>query len=122
MSPATPPAVAIRGDERSVWLRPELIASWRQITLVILFCIGPFAGAAAWMALRGSSQKYVQILLSDSQLLLNGAIESGLLSVFLYFLHRRGWRTADSRSNQTSGAVFKGSGSFRSSKSATPSP
>jgi membrane protease YdiL (CAAX protease family) len=79
------------------WLRPELVASWREIAVVLFFLLAPFAGMSAWAAARGSQAHYVQHLLSDRALSLNGALESAILGLGLVYLHRRGWRPVDLR-------------------------
>jgi membrane protease YdiL (CAAX protease family) len=84
-------------EENRAWLRPELVASWREIAGVLFFLLAPFAGMSAWAASRGSQARYVQHFLSDHALLLNGAIEAAILGLGVVYLHRRGWRPADLR-------------------------
>lgn len=79
----------------SSWLRPALVASWKEFVLVLVIFIGPFVWRSDWSALYGSSHGFLQRLLSDSLLLSNSAIESGLLALFLAFLHWRGWTKTD---------------------------
>ena len=57
--------------------------------------IGPFAWRSVWNAFHGSSNHFINLLLTDSRLLGNVAVESALLAALLWFLHRRGWKTSD---------------------------
>jgi membrane protease YdiL (CAAX protease family) len=84
-------------NQRDKWLRPELVASWREMAGVLLFLLAPFAGMSALAASRGSQTHYVQHFLSDRALLLNGAMEAAILGLGILYFHRRGWRPADLR-------------------------
>jgi membrane protease YdiL (CAAX protease family) len=84
-------------EEKQPWLRPELVASWREIAGVLFFLLAPFAGMSAWAASRGSQAHYVQHFLSDRALSLNGALEAAILGLGVLYLHRCGWRPADLR-------------------------
>ena len=79
----------------SPWLRPELVASWREIALVLAVVVGPFAGRSTWAAWHGSASSYLTLILSDSRLLSTAAIESVLLALFFVFLQWRGWKISD---------------------------
>ena len=79
------------------WLRPALVASWREIVVVILLVIGPFAANSAWSVWHGSGDDYVGRIMSNRYLLAGGAFESGMLMLFLVFLHKRQWMPADFR-------------------------
>ncbi len=90
-----PAAISIKADEP--WLRPTLVASWREIVLVILLLIGPAAWHSACAAWMGSSSHYISLLLTDSRMWSTGAKEGVMLAFFLVFLHWRGWKPADFR-------------------------
>jgi membrane protease YdiL (CAAX protease family) len=83
------------GESR--WLRPELVASWREIVGVLLVLLAPFVVMSGLAAARGSQHRYVQEFISDHALLLNGAAEAGILGLGLVYLHWRGWRPTDLR-------------------------
>ena len=76
-------------------LRPELVASWREIAGVLLVLLAPFVALSAIGASRGSQNHFVQTFLSDRALLLNGAAEASILGLGLVYLHWRGWKPAD---------------------------
>jgi membrane protease YdiL (CAAX protease family) len=80
---------------REPWLRPELIASWKEIALVLAVTIGPFAIRSAWAAGHGSSSTYINMLLTDSRLLTGVAVESAILALLFAFLYWRGWTPSD---------------------------
>jgi len=77
------------------WLRTPLVGSWKEIVLVASLTVAPLIVHSAWDALHGSSLRYMEILVSDGNLLLTMALESGMLGLFLLFLRRRGWQPAD---------------------------
>jgi membrane protease YdiL (CAAX protease family) len=79
------------------WLRPELVASWGEIAGVLLVLFAPFVATSAWAASRGSQTHFVQTLLSNRHLLLNGALEASILGLGLVYFHLRGWKPADLR-------------------------
>jgi len=81
--------------EREPWLRPELVAPWWEIVLVLIVLIGAFAGRSTYMALHGSSGHYINLLLTNSRLLNSLAGESVILTLMLFYLHRRGWKPTD---------------------------
>ncbi len=95
MNTLSPPPVPFNIPPRHTWLRPALVASWREIAGVLFCLLAPFVIMSARGALRGSQSRYVQQFLSDHALLLNGAMEAGILGLGLLYLHRRGWRPAD---------------------------
>jgi membrane protease YdiL (CAAX protease family) len=84
-----------RNDTR--WLRPALVARWREIILVLLAATGLFIASSAWGATHGSSHRYFSLILTNSRMLVNLALESAILGLFLIYLHRRGWTPADLR-------------------------
>ena len=77
------------------WLRPELIAPWWEIALVLGVMLGPFAWSAVHFALKGQGTQFLDDLVNTRGLTLNIAAESGLLAVFFFYLRWRGWRPAD---------------------------
>jgi uncharacterized protein len=82
-------------NRKSVWLRPELVASWPEIILVVLIVIGQSALKSTLAAWQGSSSHYYDLLLSDHKLISVLAVEGGLLGALLGYLHWRGWTAAD---------------------------
>jgi membrane protease YdiL (CAAX protease family) len=77
------------------WLRPELVASWREIIAVLAIFIGPFTWKSTWAIWHGSDKQYLNYFGSDYRLLINGAVEGVLLALFLSWLHWRGWNKTD---------------------------
>jgi membrane protease YdiL (CAAX protease family) len=90
--PKSPDSAA---TQRQPWLRPELIAPWWQIVLVLICSIGVFAGKSTYMALHGSGSHYINLLLTNSRLLNSIAGEGVILTLLLGFLHWRGWKPGD---------------------------
>jgi membrane protease YdiL (CAAX protease family) len=86
-------AAETRPDSR--WLRPELVASWREIAAVLVLATGLFAANSAWAAAHGSSGHYMTLILTNGRLLDNLALESALLGLLLLYLRRRGWTPRD---------------------------
>ncbi len=85
-------------EEKQPWLRPELVASWREIAAVIVVLVAPFAlpsSQAAWHTL--SRRRLVSSFMSDRGMLDNAAFEASLLGVLLVYLQWRGWKRADLR-------------------------
>jgi membrane protease YdiL (CAAX protease family) len=79
----------------SRWLRPELFASWREIAMVLFLATGLFVASSAWAATHGSSHRYFTLLLTDSRMLDNLALESAILGLFVLYLRWRGWTPPD---------------------------
>jgi membrane protease YdiL (CAAX protease family) len=77
------------------WLRPELVAPWWEIVLVLCVMLGPFACSALNMAMKGQVVDFLDKIINTRGLARNTAVESGLLAVFLFYLRWRGWRPAD---------------------------
>jgi membrane protease YdiL (CAAX protease family) len=80
---------------RIPFLRPSLIAPWREIAAVLLVLLAPFVALSAFGASHGSQNHFVQSFLSNRALLLNGATEASILGLGLVYLHWRGWTPAD---------------------------
>jgi membrane protease YdiL (CAAX protease family) len=80
---------------RNPFLRPDLIASWREIAGVLLVLLAPFVALSAFGASHGSQSHFVQGFLSNRTLLLNGAAEASILGLGLVYLHWRGWKPGD---------------------------
>jgi membrane protease YdiL (CAAX protease family) len=81
--------------KESPWLRPELVASWPEITLVLIFTIGLSAARSTWQAIHGSSSHYIVLLLTDRRMIYTIAVEGIVLALLFAFLHQRGWIGAD---------------------------
>ena len=79
------------------WLRPELVAPWWEIALVLGVMLGPFAFDAIRFALSQQSHDFLDKIINTHGLTRNTAVESGLLTVFFFYLYWRGWRPADFR-------------------------
>ncbi len=79
------------------WLRPELVAPWWEIVLVLCVMLGPFAWSAVRTGLRGQNVDFFNELINTRGLTRNIAVEGGLLAIFFFYLHWRGWRPADFR-------------------------
>ncbi len=82
-------------EQTREWLRPELIAPWWEISLVLAVMLGPFAYSAVTTGLHGQNLEFIEKLINTRGLLHNTAIESALLALFLFYLRWRGWRPAD---------------------------
>ena len=84
---------APRADE--TWLRTELVASWGEMGLVLLFTVGYAAYESAWSAFHGSSSYYPNFFRSDFWMFANMVWQIATLTLLLGFLCWRGWTTAD---------------------------
>ncbi len=80
---------------RAGWLRPELVATWREIIVVLLLATGMFVASSGWAAAHGSSGNYFNLILTNSRLVDNLALESAILGLLLLYLRRRGWTPGD---------------------------
>jgi len=87
--------------EREPWLRPDLVAPWREILVVVFFTICVSSLVSIWQAWHGSSQNFVVTLLTDGRMIHTITIECPILGLFFLHLHRRGWQPADFRINPT---------------------
>ena len=90
------------------WLRPELVASWREIGVVLLVVIAPWLLSSALAAGHGSASHYFETFLSDRRLLLNLAAESSILGLLLVYLKWRGWQPPDLRIRPSVGSTAQG--------------
>jgi membrane protease YdiL (CAAX protease family) len=79
------------------WLRPVLLRSWTEFVIVAALLMALPIRSSTSAALQGSSGDFVQLLLNNNHLLGTIFVEAALLSVFLFYLHWRGWRPADFR-------------------------
>ena len=77
------------------WLRPELVASWRELIAVLVILVGYPAYISALAAFHGSSKYYQKFFESNSWLLHNIAEDSAVLALMLFFLRWRGWNSED---------------------------
>ncbi len=77
------------------WLRPELIAPWWEIVLVLCVMLGPFAYSAVKHALDGADLTLIEKFINTRRLTQNTALEAGMLAAFFFYLRWRGWRPAD---------------------------
>ena len=72
--------------------------------------VGVSSMVSTWEAWHGSSQVYINILLTDWQMVHTISIEAALLGLLFVHLHRRGWRPADLRIKPTLVASGQGLG------------
>jgi membrane protease YdiL (CAAX protease family) len=83
-----------KADSRP-WLRPELIASWREIAAVLFLTIGYYVYCSAQIALyrwNGHTPYLRQTNYGGLHLI---AEQSAILALLLVFLSWRGWTPAD---------------------------
>jgi len=92
VSPSSP---VVLNSKESNWLRPSLVASWREIAIVLLLVTGPFLFNSALGAWKGTSNHYFSLILTNSKLLGNIAIQASILGLLLIYLQRRGWLAKD---------------------------
>jgi membrane protease YdiL (CAAX protease family) len=95
-------------DNHSGWLRRELVASWREIALVIALSLGYFIISSTWVAYDRWSGHPATVRISDFRLLHLIAVQSAILALFLGFLARRGWQPSDFRINVDFPALRQG--------------
>jgi membrane protease YdiL (CAAX protease family) len=83
----------IEGD---VSLRPELIVPWWKVLGVSMVMLG---AGIVFSAVYGLTHPagWFYLLISDRHFLFNGAYQAAMLSGFLFYLHKRGWKPADLR-------------------------
>ena len=81
--------------EPEPWMRPELVAPWWEIVLVLVVMLGPFAYSSAHFALRSRSSDFISQMLTDRAFLRLIAMEGGLLALLLFYLRWRGWTPED---------------------------
>jgi membrane protease YdiL (CAAX protease family) len=79
------------------WLRPVLLRSWTEFVIVAALLMALPIRSSTSAALQGSSGDFVQLLLTNNHLLGTIFVEATVLSVFLFYLHWRGWRPTDFR-------------------------
>jgi membrane protease YdiL (CAAX protease family) len=82
---------------RARWLRPALVSPWAEFLLVAALALALPIRNSTVAALDGSSSRFVQMLLSNNRLLEAIFFEAAFLALFLFYLHRRGWKPADFR-------------------------
>ena len=83
-------------DEK-VWLRPQLVASWPEVIIVMALTTGAFLYNAIRGYLHGSSTHFAQLILTDRALVNMIVKESAIVGLMLLYLKRRGWTPADFR-------------------------
>ena len=99
-------------QDQKTWLRRELVASWREILLVLGVIMGYFIVTSILQALKGSATRYMEDLLTTPRMLHGLVLESAFLGLFLLFLHRRRWTTADLKIKLRGMAFLQGAGLF----------
>ena len=75
------------------WLRPELVAPWWEIAVVVLLVIGQSSLMSTWQAWNGSSRHYVTDLATNGRMLHTLSIECPLLGLLFIYLNRAGLAT-----------------------------
>jgi membrane protease YdiL (CAAX protease family) len=83
------------------WLRPELVAPWWEIAIMVFIVIGQSSLVSTWQAWHGSSRHYVTDLVTNYRMLHTLSIECPILGLLFLYLNRRGWRPEDFRINPT---------------------
>jgi membrane protease YdiL (CAAX protease family) len=84
-----------RASDRESWLRPELMAPWWEMALVLVVMLGPFAYGSIHFALKSTSGDFLSAMLTNRSFLRQVALEAALLTLFLFYLRWRGWRVGD---------------------------
>jgi membrane protease YdiL (CAAX protease family) len=82
-------------DYDNGWLRRELIAPWWEIVLVLAVMLGIPAYSSAHFAMANRSDDFIKHMLTNPSFLHQIAWEGGLLVLFFFYLHWRGWTTGD---------------------------
>jgi membrane protease YdiL (CAAX protease family) len=82
--------------EEEVAMRPELVVPWQKIIVVVLAMLGPGFLFGTIYGMTHPPEAFY-LLISDRFFLFNGFFQSIVLAIFLYFLHRRGWKPPDLR-------------------------
>jgi membrane protease YdiL (CAAX protease family) len=82
---------------KTPWLRPELIAPWWEIVLVLAVMLGPFVYSSTHYVLTNGSDNYLSLMLTNHKFLGLIATESCLLAVMFGYLRWRGWKPSDFR-------------------------
>jgi len=90
------PETTATGNGRE-WLRPQLVAVWWEVVLVMALTTGVFLLSAIRSYLHGSSTQYMTLILTDRRLLNMIAFEGSVVGLMLLYLRRRGWTPADFR-------------------------
>lgn len=81
--------------EHKPWLRPELVAPWWEVALVLGVMLGPFAYSSSRFALTNQSPDFISHMVSNPSFLRLIAIQGGLLAALFFYLRWRGWTPAD---------------------------
>jgi membrane protease YdiL (CAAX protease family) len=89
-------AILVRRDQ-TPWLRPELVAPWWEIMLVLTVMLGPFIYSSTRYAVTPHASNYISLMLTNHKFLGLIADESLLLAVMFGYLRWRGWKPADFR-------------------------
>jgi membrane protease YdiL (CAAX protease family) len=82
---------------RDSWLRPELVAPWWEVALVLAVMLGPFIYSSTQYAVKNGSTEYISLMLTDKKFLRLMATEALLLTAMFLYLNWRGWKPADFR-------------------------
>jgi membrane protease YdiL (CAAX protease family) len=78
-----------------VWLRPALLRSWTEFVIVAALLMALPIRSSTVGALHGSSSHFVELLLTDHNMLWTIFWEATVLSVFFAYLAWRGWKPTD---------------------------
>jgi membrane protease YdiL (CAAX protease family) len=92
VNPLTP-RTETNSDSR--WLRPELIAPWWEVALVLAVMLGPFAYSSTRFALASHTYDFIGQMVSTHALVRLIALQAGLLAAFFFYLKWRGWTPSD---------------------------
>ena len=77
------------------WLRKEIVASWLEIIVVLIFSFGYFEWTSNKIYFDKPIPHFFRTSSWDFRLLLTMSIESTILAVLLLYLYWRGWKAAD---------------------------
>jgi membrane protease YdiL (CAAX protease family) len=88
-------AVPTAKSNPSLWLRPELVASWREITAVLVLTIGYYVYCSAQLALYRWNGHTLNLRVTNYTELHLMTGQSAILALLLLFLSWRGWIPAD---------------------------
>ena len=93
---------------RAPWLRPELVASWREIAAVLVIFNGYFVGSAVGMGVDRLLGRPPGTFRTNAAILHTTAMEAVMLAAFFALLWQRGWKVADLRIHRDSAGTSLG--------------
>src|ERR1700683_67640 len=82
-------------DSSYCWLRPELVASWREITAVLILTQGYYICLSTRAAMARAAGHLIDLRSSNYREIHLMLGESAILALLLLFLHQRKWTPVD---------------------------